>query len=87
MRRECKLCPQSAREDLINAEDMFKRGRCFRAAFFCSTRCRKCIKSSFFVVRREEPPHIHTVTELYHYLKEGNYSLPKEVEEQVIHSQ
>ena len=34
MRRECLLWLKAAEEDLADAEDMLKRGRYFRAAFF-----------------------------------------------------
>ena len=37
----------------------------------------------FFIVKKEDPPKIHTVTELYSELKESGFSLPKEIEEQL----
>ncbi|MEM3944405.1 MAG: HEPN domain-containing protein [Thermofilaceae archaeon] len=36
------------------------------------------------MVRREEPPRIHTVTELYALLKEAGFSLPRDVEDQLF---
>ena len=83
MRRECLLWLKAAEEDLADAEDMLSRGRYFRAAFFAHQAVEKVLKALFFIVRREEPPHIHTVTELYMLLKEGGFMLPEEAEAEI----
>jgi len=43
----------------------------------------KALKALFFVVRREEPPHVRTVTELYRPLKDSGFTLPPELEGQL----
>jgi len=48
-----------------------------------SRRSKKPSKALFFVVRREEPPRMHTVTELYAMLKESGFALPLELEQQL----
>lgn len=83
MRREVRLWINAAHEDLVDADDAMHRGRWFRAAFFSQQAVEKALKAMFFVVRREEPPHIHTVTELYKLLKEANFTLPQELEDQL----
>ncbi|MDH5815682.1 MAG: HEPN domain-containing protein [Candidatus Nezhaarchaeota archaeon] len=83
MRREVRLWIEAAHEDLVDAGDAIQRGRWFRAAFFSQQAVEKALKAMFFVVRREEPPHIHTVTELYRLLKEVGFTLPQELEEQL----
>jgi len=83
-RREAELWLKSAREDLLDCEDMLVRGRYFRAAFFAHQAVEKMLKALFFTVRRENPPHIHTVTELYRLLKEAGFSLPQDVEEELF---
>ena len=83
VRREVLLWIRAAREDLVDAEDALKRGRWFRAAFFSQQVVEKAFKALFFIVRREEPPKIHTVTELYTMLKESGFTLPSELEQQL----
>ena len=83
IRRATLLWLKAAEEDLVDARDMLARGRWFRAAFFAQQAVEKVFKALFFVVRREEPPRIHTVTELYIMLREAGFSLPKSVEEQL----
>lgn len=41
------------------------------------------MKALFFVVRREDPPKIHTVTELYALLKESSFRLDRDLEDQL----
>lgn len=41
------------------------------------------MKALFFVVRREEPPRIPTVTELYRLLRDAGFRLPGELEEKI----
>ena len=84
MRREVELWIRSASEDLEDAEIALSASRWFRAAFFSQQAVEKALKALFFVVRREEPPHIHTVTELYTLLKESGFSLPQSLEEQLF---
>ncbi|OYT30633.1 MAG: DNA-binding protein [Thermoprotei archaeon] len=84
MRRECRLWIEAAREDIIDAEHMFTRKRYFRCAFFAQQAVEKTLKALFFIVRREEPPHIHTITELYYLLKEKGFALPEDLEEQLF---
>ena len=83
IRREVLLWIEAAKEDLVDANDAMSRGRWFRAAFFSQQAVEKALKALFFIVRREEPPHIHTVTELYRSLKEEGFTLPKDLEEQL----
>ncbi|MEM1958519.1 MAG: HEPN domain-containing protein [Candidatus Nitrosocaldus sp.] len=61
---------------------MFNAGRYFRAAFLAQQAVEKVLKALFFTVRREEPPRLHTVTELYSMLKEHGFSL-SELEQQL----
>jgi HEPN domain-containing protein len=75
MRREILLWFQAAYEDLEDAKDAFNRRRWFRAAFFSQQCVEKALKSLFFILRREEPPKIHSVTELYLLLKESGLKL------------
>ena len=77
------LWVRAGREDLADAEDALNRGRWFRAAFFAQQAVEKALKALFFVVRREEPPRIRTVTELYAMLKEAGFALPPELEQQL----
>jgi len=77
------LWVRAGREDLADAEDALNRGRWFRAAFFAQQAVEKALKALFFVVRREEPPRIRTVTELYAMLKESGFALPPELEQQL----
>jgi HEPN domain-containing protein len=83
MRREARLWIEAAKEDLFDAGDALRRGRWFRVAFFSHQAVEKALKALFFVVRREEPPHVHTVTELYRPLKDSGFVLPPELEEQL----
>ncbi len=83
MRREAQLWLAAAHEDLEDAEGMLSRGRWFRAAFFAQQAAEKALKALFFAVRREEPPKLHTVTELYLLLKEAGFTLPEDLEEQI----
>ena len=84
MRREVLLWLKSAEDDIFDAKLFFENGRYFRTAFFSQQSVEKVLKALFFVVRREEPPKIHSVTELYRKLREGNFSFPKELEEQLF---
>jgi len=83
IRREVLLWVRAGREDLADAEDALNRSRWFRAAFFAQQAVEKALKALFFVVRREEPPRMHTVTELYAMLKESGFALPLELEQQL----
>ena len=83
MRREARLWLRAAYEDLEDAEDAIKRKRWFRAAFYAQQAVEKAFKALFFIVRREEPPHIHAVTELYTGLREAGFRLPEDLEEQL----
>ncbi len=78
MRREVLLWIQSAYEDLEDAKDAFNRKRWFRAAFFSQQCVEKALKSLFFILRREEPPKIHSITELYLLLKESGFNIENE---------
>ncbi len=82
-RREALLWLSAAEDDLVDARDALRRRRWFRAAFFAQQAVEKALKALFFVVRREEPPRIHTVTELYRMLAEAGFRLPRELEEQL----
>ncbi len=84
VRREVDLWLKAAYEDLVDAEDALDRKRWFRAAFFAQQAVEKALKALFFIVRREEPPKIHTVTELYELLKERDFGLPGDIEEQLF---
>jgi len=77
IRREVLLWVRAAGEDFVDAEDALKRGRWFRTAFFAQQAVGKAFKALFFIVRREEPPRVHTVTELYVMLKESGFALPR----------
>jgi HEPN domain-containing protein len=83
MRREARLWIEAAKEDLFDANDALRRGRWFRTAFFSQQAVEKALKALFFVVRREEPPHVHIVTELYRLLKDAGFVLSPELEEQL----
>jgi len=83
VRREAQLWLKAAHEDLTDANDALSRRRWFRAAFFAQQAVEKAFKALFFVIRREEPPKIHTVTELYLLLKENGFMLPSDLEEQI----
>ena len=83
VRREVLLWLRAAEEDLYDARDALERGRWFRAAFFAQQAVEKALKALFFVVRREEPPRLHSVTDLYRMLREAGFRLPAELEEQL----
>ncbi|MCS7136852.1 MAG: HEPN domain-containing protein [Candidatus Caldarchaeum sp.] len=83
MRREASLWLESAKEDLFDSRDALTRSRFFRAAFFAQQAVEKALKALYFVVRNENPPQIHTVTELYSQLKQAGFSLPPQLEEQL----
>ncbi len=80
MRREVRLWLGMSLEDLKDAKIMLNLKRYFRAAFFSQQSVEKAFKALFFVVRRENPPHLHTVTELYRLLNEAGFSLPERLE-------
>ncbi len=82
MRREVVLWLKSAEDDIYDAELFFKNSRYFRT-FFSQQAIEKALKAMFFIVKKEDPPKIHTVTELYSELKKSDFSLPKEIEEQL----
>ncbi len=83
MRREVYLWMATAREDLKDAGDALERDRWFRTAFFSHQAVEKALRALFFIVRREDPPKIHTVTELYWLLKEEGFVLPEGLEKQI----
>lgn len=83
MRREVELWVKAAEEDIKDAELALSAGRWFRAAFFSQQAVEKALKALFFVVRREEPPRVHVVTELYALLREVGFTLPESLEEQL----
>lgn len=83
MRREALLWLEAARDDIDDAKHMFNAGRYFRAAFLAEQAVEKVLEALFFTVRREEPPRLHTVTELYSMLKEHGFSLPSDLEQQL----
>ncbi len=84
MRREVLLWLKSAEEDIYDAELLFKNSRFFRAAFFSQQAVEKAFKALYFIVKKEDPPKIHSITELYADLKESGFSLPKDLEEQLF---
>ncbi len=83
VRREALLWLRAAREDLEDAVDALERRRWFRAAFFSHQAVEKALKALFFIVRREEPPRMHTITELYAMLSDAGFSLPRDLEAQL----
>ncbi|ADC66543.1 HEPN domain protein [Ferroglobus placidus DSM 10642] len=83
MRREVALWLKAAEDDVYDAELFFKNSRYFRTAFFSQQAVEKAFKAMFFIVKKEDPPKIHTVTELYAELKKSGFNLPKEIEEQL----
>jgi len=83
VRREAQLWFKAAYEDLEDAKDALERRRWFRAAFFAQQSVEKILKALFFVVKKEEPPKIHTVTELYLLLKESGFLLETDLEEKL----
>ena len=83
VRREALLWLKMAEEDLEDGAEALKRKRWFRTAFYAQQAAEKAFKALFFPVRREDSPHLHTVTELYTLLKEANFNLPEEIEKQL----
>jgi len=83
MNRRFTLWIKAAEEDIYDAKEAIKRGRWFRAAFYSQQAVEKILKALFFIVKRENPPYIHTVTELYRILKEADFNLPSELENQL----
>lgn len=81
VRREAELWLKSAEEDCFDAEVFYRNGRYFRTAFFAQQAVEKALKAMFIVMAREDPPKIHTVTELYRLLVEkSTFRLPEEIE-------
>ncbi len=83
MRRDVSLWFKMSLEDLEDAKRMMEARRYFRAAFFSQQAVEKSLKALFFIVRRENPPYIHTVTELYRLLNEEGFSLPEDLESSI----
>ncbi|MCS7364173.1 MAG: HEPN domain-containing protein [archaeon GB-1867-035] len=83
MNRRFTLWIKAAEEDIYDAKEAIRRGRWFRAAFYSQQAVEKILKALFFIVKRENPPYIHTVTELYRILKEADFNLPSELENQL----
>lgn len=81
MRREAELWIRSAEDDVFDAKLSYNHKRYFRTAFFAQQAVEKVLKAMFFVLKKEEPPKLHTVTELYRMLEE--FRLPEELEEQL----
>ncbi|MFP3909670.1 MAG: HEPN domain-containing protein [Halobacteriota archaeon] len=84
MRREVRLWLASADDDIYDAGVFFQNTRYFRTAFFSQQAVEKALKSLFFIVKREDPPKFHSVTELYRNLKDSGFSLPEELEKQLF---
>jgi len=85
MRREVRLWLRSAEEDYSDAELLYGSGRYFRTAFFAQQAVEKALKALFLALAREDPPKMHTVTELYRLLREKTgFRLPEEIEEQLF---
>ncbi len=84
MRREVSLWLKSAEEDLFDAELFLKNSRYFRTAFFCQQAVEKALKALFFIVKQEDPPKLHTITELYKNLRDYGFKLPEHLEEQIF---
>ena len=83
MRREARLWIESAKEDLDDAIRFLDIGRWFRAAFFSQQCVEKLLKALYYIVRREPPPHISTITELYRGVKEAGFKLPDKLENEL----
>jgi len=82
MRREAELWIRSAEDDVFDAKLSHSHKRYFRTAFFAQQAVEKVLRAMFFVLKREEPPKLHTVTELYKLLT-PEFKLPAELEEQL----
>jgi len=83
MRREVTLWLKAAKEDIEDAQSALERKRFFRTAFFSQQAVEKALKALFFIVLRENPPYIHTVTELYQILRRGGFRLPEQLEQEL----
>jgi len=84
MRREANLWLRSAEDDIIDAEFFLSNKRYFRTAFFAQQAVEKVLKALFLALAREDPPKIHSLTELYRILNEkSGFRLPESVEEQL----
>ncbi len=85
MRREAELWLKTAEDDLVDSRSFFASKRYFRTAFFAQQAVEKILKALFIEMAREDPPKIHTVTELYRILKEKTgFRLSNELEEQLF---
>ncbi|MBO8182129.1 MAG: HEPN domain-containing protein [Archaeoglobus sp.] len=84
MRREVILWLKSAEEDIYDAEFFLENSRFFRTAFFSQQGVEKALKALFFIVKRQEPPKLHTVTELYFELKKNGFNLPEKLEKELF---
>ncbi len=82
MRREAELWMRSAEDDVYDAKLSYDNKRYFRTAFFSQQAVEKVLKALFFVLKKEDPPKLHTVTELYKMLS-PSFKLPAELEEQL----
>lgn len=81
MRYETKLWLRTAEEDIEDARMFYSAVKYFRTAFFAQQAVGKILKALFIEIAREEPPKIHSVTELYKILKEkSGFEFPKEIE-------
>lgn len=84
MRREAELWFRSAEEDMEDAKTFMVSRRYFRTAFFAQQCVEKVLKALFIELAREEPPKIHSVTELYRILRDKTkFKLPESIEEQI----
>jgi len=84
MRREAHLWIKSAEDDIFDAEIFFEKERYFRTAFFAQQAVEKILKALFIIMAREDPPKIHTITELYRDLKnKSDFSFPEQIEKQL----
>ncbi|MEM4279086.1 MAG: HEPN domain-containing protein [Archaeoglobaceae archaeon] len=85
MRRETELWLRTAEEDLVDSKSFLASKRYFRSAFFAQQAVEKVLKALFIEMAREDPPKIHSVTELYGILKEKTgFKLSDELEEQLF---
>lgn len=83
MRREARLWIESAKLDLEDAKKFIELERWFRAAFFSQQCVEKILKALYYIVRKEPPPHIHTITELYLGIREAGYKFPDRIEKEL----
>ncbi|MCS7143453.1 MAG: HEPN domain-containing protein [Archaeoglobaceae archaeon] len=85
MRREAELWFKSAEEDLEDARAFMSSKRYFRTAFFAQQSVEKVLKALFIELAREEPPKIHSITELYRSLGDKTkFRIPRDLEEQIF---